>query len=553
MSQRPARQSLTELNLFERTRQQYTLVALIFAAFVLGLTLFTDIIGGIYGGQQVINTLLFIFVSAAIWYVWRGQFVSFVITALAFFLAMSTFLYFDNTLLVVFIAVAFLGSLFLTHWAYIATTGIVLLRFWVLLFGPERGRGGPIVANVNDSVTFILVTLLLGFLLYRFRNQVQQLVFRANRSNTLLEASAAVGQIIARELSLDKLLNQAVDTIRDRFAFYHVQVFLIDEARDYAKLVASTGEAGVRLLAREHKLLIGSQSVIGRVTQIGEPVIAHDTDVAGVHYRNELLPNTRSELALPIMDGDTIIGALDVQSARPNAFTDIDVQALQVVANLLATAIRNAKLFETQQRNLNENKRLFLEAEVNLREIQRLNRQLTGAAWTDFLRSREEVSGITLEDVEVRKESNWTKEMLDAVKRRRPITTERQGKQIVAVPIMLRGEVLGSIEVEVDPTQDETESVEMIQAIAERLAVSIDNARLFEEIQETSAAQQQINEIVGRYQTAGTVDDLLHITLEELSETLGAQRSAIRLSPRPTQDTSDGSPDTADQNGGSAS
>ncbi|RMG87072.1 MAG: GAF domain-containing protein, partial [Chloroflexi bacterium] len=438
-----------------------------------------------------------------------------------------------------------MGALFLSRWAYIATTGIVLLRFWALLFGPERGRGGPVADNINDSVTFILVTLLLGFLLYRFRNQVQQLVFRANRSNTLLEASAAVGQIIARELLLDKLLNQAVDTIRDRFAFYHVQVFLIDEARDYAKLVASTGEAGARLLAREHKLLIGSQSVIGRVTQIGEPVIAHDTDVAGIHYRNELLPNTRSELALPIMDGDTIIGALDVQSARTNAFTDIDVQALQVVANLLATAIRNARLFEAQQRNLNENKRLFLEAEVNLREIQRLNRQLTGAAWTEFLRSREETSGITLEDVEIRKESNWTKEMLDAVKRRRPVTTERQGKQIVAVPIMLRGEVLGSIEVEVDPTQDESESVEMIQAIAERLAVSIDNARLFEEIQETGAAQQQINEIVGRYQTAGTVDDLLHITLEELSETLGAQRSAIRLSARTNQDNGDSSQDTA--------
>ncbi|MBC7871720.1 MAG: GAF domain-containing protein, partial [Chitinophagaceae bacterium] len=183
------------------------------------------------------------------------------------------------------------------------------------------------------------LVLLIGLSLFlrRFKGDIALAVERSVRSSELLRASAEIAQITSNTLDLKALFSEAVELIRDRFDYYHVQIFLLDDARESAVLVASTGEVGQQLMVRGHKLAVGSQSVIGRVTQTGEPVTARDTDHDEVHARNELLPNTRAELALPILDGERIIGALDVQSIRRDAFNDTDLQALQVMSNQLAT------------------------------------------------------------------------------------------------------------------------------------------------------------------------------------------------------------------------
>jgi GAF domain-containing protein len=275
--------------------------------------------------------------------------------------------------------------------------------------------------------------------------------------------------------------------------------------------------------------------VIGRVTQSGEPALARDTDRDAVYYRNELLPNTRSELALPLLDGNKIIGALDVQSTRPNAFQPNDIQALQVLANQLATAVRNARLFEQQRLSAQENKRFFLEAESNLREIQRLNQQLTKTGWAEFLRDYRTRSGVTLEADRVVAEAHWSEPLAAASQKREPITQTNGDGHVIAVPVMLRGEVIGAIEVEPGSEVSETDAVDMVQAVAQRLAVSLDNARLFEEAQVVTAQEQHINAIVSQYQSVNSVDDLLRITLTELSQSLGARRGAIRLGSDPQE------------------
>jgi GAF domain-containing protein len=384
-------------------------------------------------------------------------------------------------------------------------------------------------ASFVDEITPAIIVLgILGVISFTgryFSNTLQAFASRNQRNIDLLEATAAVGQITSKILDLDELFLRSVELIRDRFAYYHVQVFLVDEERKSARLVASTGEIGQRLLARAHALTVGSQSVIGRVTQVGEPVIARDTDRDIIHAHNELLPNTRSELALPILDGDRIIGALDVQSTRSNAFNPADVRALQVMANQLGTAIRNARLFQAQAESVSENKRLFLESEANLREIQRLNRQLTQKVWTDYLDNRQSSMGVTLAD-DVETNAEWTDAMIQAGKRRRPVVDENG---VVTVPIVLRGEVLGAIEVETGQAVEDEDLIEIVQAISQRLAIGLDNARLFEEAQQSAMQEQRINSIVGRYQAAGTVDDLLQITLSELKDVFGASQGSIRL------------------------
>jgi putative methionine-R-sulfoxide reductase with GAF domain len=170
------------------------------------------------------------------------------------------------------------------------------------------------IESIFQQLMFMSSLLIVSFATRFFIYQTERATNDAKASANLLSAVAESGEILAKLLSLNELLPRAVDLIRERFAFYHVQIFLIDDIGEYAMLAASTGATGQKLLERRHRLAVGSQSVIGRVTATGQPVVARDTDP--VYYRNELLPNTRAELALPITDGEKIIGALDVQSRR---------------------------------------------------------------------------------------------------------------------------------------------------------------------------------------------------------------------------------------------
>ncbi len=385
--------------------------------------------------------------------------------------------------------------------------------------------------SATPYIVIMLCVIIVGVTTRYFTVQSKNAAEVAASSANLLQAAAATSEIIGKLLKVDELLPQAVDLIRERFAFYHVQIFLLDEAGENAQLAASTGSVGQQLFERHHSLPVGSRSVIGRATSSGQPVTANDTDP--FYHRNELLPNTRSELALPILDGDKIIGALDVQSRRYEIFNSEVIQALQVVANQLGITIRNARLFEEQEKTTNDARRLFLESETNFREIQRLNQQLTRTGWQDYLQTRKPVSGVTLQGTGLTTTAEWTDSLREATRARQSITTERDGQRIITVPMVLDNEVIGAIEVEATETTQESDITEMVNAVAQRLALSLDKARLFEESQEATSREQRINEIVTRYQSVNNVDELLRITLQELSQSLGATHSSIRLGTAP--------------------
>lgn len=174
------------------------------------------------------------------------------------------------------------------------------------------------------------------------RRLLEQTELRADR----LKAVARVGEVVAGLTELDEVLNLTVDLIRDRLGFYHVSIFLLDDAREWAIVRASTGEVGKIMVERPHRLGVGSNSIVGYVTANAKPRIALDVGEDAVHFENPLLPDTRSEMALPLILRGTVIGALDVQSVEPNAFTDEDIETLQIMADQLTAAIENARLFE---------------------------------------------------------------------------------------------------------------------------------------------------------------------------------------------------------------
>lgn len=406
---------------------------------------------------------------------------------------------------------------------YLITNLLVISRQLIIVVEQASSASDPF--DFGGALGTLVALMIVSAATRYFITVMERALRQASRNANLLQATTEIGEFAATMLDLNALFSRSVELVKERFGFYHVQVFMING--DQAELVASTGEVGQRLLANKHRLPVGSNSVIGQVTRYGQAVLARSTDA--VHRANPLLPDTRTELAVPIFEGEKVIGAVDMQSTDEDAFKIEDVEALRSMANLLSAAIRNARLFESQQRGMTEQQRLYLESEANLREIQRLNRQLTKAGWDEFVR-RSSASGITLQNEQLIPDSQWSDSLIEAARQRQVITRKANGRPgVVAVPVVLRGEVIGAIEVEPGENAVPGDTAEMVQAIAQRLASSLDNARLYEEAQVATAQEQRINQIVTRYQTATTVDDLLRITLTELSEALGAQRGAIRL------------------------
>jgi signal transduction histidine kinase/DNA-binding response OmpR family regulator len=186
------------------------------------------------------------------------------------------------------------------------------------------------------------------------------LLEQAQRHVRLLGAGAKVGRSIASILDLDMLLSTTVDVICDEFGFYYAGVFLIDEIGEWAVLRAGRGEAGAAMIAAGHKLKVDGHSMIGSATGRRRALIALDVGEEPVHFKNPHLPHTRSEMALPLVAGDEVIGALTVQSEEEAAFTDDDITVLQTMADQLAIAINNAQLHL-------QNQRLLAQAERNAR------------------------------------------------------------------------------------------------------------------------------------------------------------------------------------------
>jgi len=184
-----------------------------------------------------------------------------------------------------------------------------------------------------------------------------------------LQTAAEVSKAAITHLNPEALLQETVELIRERFGFYYVGIFLVDDAGEYAVLHAGTGEAGRKMLALGHRLAVGGESMIGWSIAHTQARIALDVGVEAVRFENPDLPQTRSEMALPLITRGRAIGALTVQSERGNAFTEGDIAVLQVMADQLATAIENARLYAAAQHEIA--RRIQVEE-----EIRRLNEEL---------------------------------------------------------------------------------------------------------------------------------------------------------------------------------
>ncbi|MCA9934251.1 MAG: response regulator [Ardenticatenaceae bacterium] len=206
---------------------------------------------------------------------------------------------------------------------------------------------------------------LLGDIFNHMTAQLRELVGRleqrvAERTRTLdrrsmqIQAAAQTARDASAAYELDDLLNRAVNLIPSRFGYYHAGIFLVDDKQEYAVLRAATSHVGEQMLARRHKLKVNSEGIVGYVTGTGRPYITPDTRKDSVYWPNPLLPETLSEMGLPLKVSDRIIGAMNVQSRLPAAFEEEDITILQILADQLAVAIEKTRLFEQAQAQLTE-------------------------------------------------------------------------------------------------------------------------------------------------------------------------------------------------------
>ena len=358
----------------------------------------------------------------------------------------------------------------------------------------------------------------LGQLEKRVEERTQELSSaneRNERRAKQFEAIARISRTISSTRDLDVLLSQITTVISQEFGFYHVGIFLLDTAKQYAVLSAANSTGGQRMLEHGHRLRIGETGLVGFVTNTGKPRVAQDTGADAIFFNNPDLPETRSEIALPLHVGDDIIGALDVQSRDPNAFLEEDINILSTLADQVSIAIQNARQFEETRKVLNE-------SEV-------LSRQFIQMGWQQFTKSKN-ILGIRHTGARaslIHRQNGKEHEHLFAMHQTRP---NARGA-VLSLPIKLHGEVIGSVDVRTPDNRPwDQDELDIVTAIIERAAIAMENARLLAESQKRAAKERIIGEISAKISMQSEIDELLKTAAQELGHNLPGAEIAIQFS-----------------------
>jgi len=352
----------------------------------------------------------------------------------------------------------------------------------------------------------------------RMRSVVDELEGRVALRTRDIQITQEISRFAASQRDAQVLMDTVVRLIIERFpVLYHAQIFLNDAENRYSVVRASTGDVGKQLLERGHRLAVGSVSVIGQVTDQGRYILAKDTAVSQVHRRNEFLPETRSELAIPLRVGDRVIGALDVQSQQSDAFPEDLIRVLETMSDNIAIAIENARLYEESLRRV--------------REIEDSNREATLRVWQEYMRDQRTLT--------LTQEAGIVTPVNDSISglRQRALTsgdivtgelTERNTYPI-AVPIQLRGQTLGAVEWEIPANDLTRDKLELARELANRLALSLDNARLFQESRRATERERLVNNIAARLTAQTNIDQILQTAVKEVGQALRSPQVTVRL------------------------
>ena len=342
-----------------------------------------------------------------------------------------------------------------------------------------------------------------------------------SRRAAQLEAITELSEAIAQLQDLGELFTTVTNLISTRFGFYHVGLFLVDNEREYVIMQAANSAGGKQMLARGHRLKLGN-GVVGYAAATGQPRIALDVGTDAVFFDNPDLPATRSEVALPMRSRGETIGVLDVQSTEANAFTNEDLQILTALANQVSIAF--------------ENTRLLTETRAALAQVQEVYDEFTRTEWSRAA-SKAEQAGFRYQTGRIETIENLlnTREVVSAVQTGQVVKNQDNGSEekraTVAIPVKLRGEVIGVLHIESnDPLKTwQADEISLVEAVAERAAFAMENARLFQDARRRASKESLISEASAKISGALSVENILQTTAQELERVLGGSEVLIQF------------------------
>jgi GAF domain-containing protein len=415
-----------------------------------------------------------------------------------------------------FLAFVILATMLYSPRGGIIAASIVMLTFGIIAWLTLSGTVGflsPIVtpSKLADWAGLTVILLLFSSVIivgfqqldieyFKAQKKTEESTLELEHQKTVLEERVAertrqfkavneVGSAASSVLDPDELINRVVNLIADQFGYYYAAFFLIDPTNRWAELKSATGEAGRLLKENKHRLEIGGRSMVGTAISKQAPRVALNVEMEQNRFKNPLLPYTRSEIALPLLVGGRVLGALDVQAVQAGAFGPQEIDTLQNMANQVSIALDNARLFQQVQQDLNE--------------IQNIQREYTAQIW-ERMANKEELHYEVGDEI-----SSETNNELE-------------------VPLALRGGIIGSIKMDSE-NEWTPEQRNLIESIASQASLALENARLVEDSQSSAARERLIAEISGKIWSSTSMDGILRTAAQELGKALNASEATIEL------------------------
>jgi GAF domain-containing protein len=316
------------------------------------------------------------------------------------------------------------------------------------------------------------------------RNNLEKIV--SERTEHLHKVNK-IGRTITTILNPDELLSRAVSLIGDEFDCYYTAIFLTDTTGQWADLKVATGDAGKVLQKNKYHLSINGKNAVSTAMRTNQACIA-DNGPDFTHNENPLLPYTRSQIALPIAIGERVIGALEMHSTKQNVFSPQDADTFQNMANQVAIAL--------------ENSRLFAEAQQSINEMSATQQQYIQGGWLSLTTDQKFEYSLGEKDL-----------------------TDRKN---IEVPLTLREQVIGQINMS-GMEEWTPEQKKLIESIASQAALALENARLVEESQSIAMRERLANEVTSKIWASTTLDSILQTTVRELGRALEAAEVNIEV------------------------
>lgn len=360
-----------------------------------------------------------------------------------------------------------------------------LLKTFDLIERGDLSARAPISATDELGI----VTIHFNRMVARLESLQSYLEQQVAERTKQLSATNEIGRVAASSLDPAEMLSSIVNLFTEKFGYYFVGVYLLDSSEKWAELKEASGEAGKLLIKSRHRADVSGSNLVGLA--IRDRAAKSYPHTTGEKYRANLpvLPYTRSELALPLIASDRVIGALNLHSVRESDFGAEVINTLQNMANQVAIALENARLFQ--------------DAQQNIRELRAIQKQYLFTGWSGITNQPEELEyGVGDE-------------------------SEEKARQM-EIPISLRDQILGQIRLE-SPDEWTAEEESLVSAVATQAAVALENARLVSESRQIALRERMLSEINSKIWASTTVEGVMQTVVKELGRRYDASRATIEL------------------------